>query len=74
MAKLIGYNEMKKTTGKVLFLVDENGASVGHCGRMEFFYGDNSKGVTSAMIGKDVDIVYRRGYDGKAYVDTVTVR
>lgn len=74
MAKLIGYSEMKKTTGKVLFLVDENGATVGHSCRMEFFYGDNSKEVSNVMIGKNVDITYRRGYDGKAYVNYVIVK
>ena len=45
--KLLGFIEMKKTVGKVLFVVEENagGAVVGHSTDKLFFYGDNSKKI-----------------------------
>lgn len=74
MAKLIGFNNMKKTEGKVLFLVCENGAHVGKACEMEFIYGEASKKVTEACIGRDIVLLYEKGYDGKARVSDVNIK
>lgn len=74
MSKLIGFNNMKKTEGKVLFLVDEKGAHVGKSCDMEFVYGDASKKVTEACVGRDVTLLYEKGYDGKARVSDVNIK
>lgn len=55
MGKLIGYCEMKKKKGKVLFLVYENAKGcVGHKTDVKFVYDDMADSISSACIGKNI--------------------
>lgn len=58
MSKLIGYTTMKKFEGKVLFLANENAAEVGHSCDTLRVYGKNAEKITSAMVGKNLTVVY----------------
>ena len=71
---LVGFTEMKKTKGKVLYLVSDNGASVGKSVSTEFIYNEVSDKITPACIGKEIDFAYGRGYSGKAYIIDVFVK
>lgn len=74
--RLVGFNEMKKTKGKVLFMVGEsaNRNVVGQEVFTEFMYGDCSDKVTSAFVGKDVSLVYGKDYNGRAVVTDINVK
>lgn len=74
--KLVGFIEMKKTVGKVLFVVQENagGAVVGHSTDKLFFYGDNSKKINAGCIGKELDCMWSQGYNGKALLSDVNIK
>lgn len=74
--KLVGFIEMKKCVGKVLFVVEENkgGAVVGHSTDKLFFYGDNSKIVSASTIGKDIEPIWTQGYNGKAQLAGVNIK
>lgn len=75
MAKLIGYADMKKTEGKICFIVkDGEGAVVGQSCEKVFLYGDVAKKINNGSVGKDVSFLYGCGYNGKAFVSDVTVR
>ena len=74
--KLVGFIEMKKTVGKVLFVVEEyaGGAVVGHATDKLFFYGDNSKKINAECIGKDLECLWSQGYNGKALLSDVNIK
>lgn len=74
--KLLGFIEMKKTEGKVLFVAEENagGAVVGHSTDKLFFYGDNSKKINASCIGKEITCDWQKGYDGKARLADVYIK
>ena len=74
--KLVGYIEMKKTVGKVLFVVEEHkgGAVVGHSTDKLFFYGDNSKKIGTTHIGKELECVWGQGYNGKAVLTDINIK
>ena len=74
--KLVGFIEMKKCVGKVLFVVEENkgGAVVGCSTDKLFFYGDNSKKIVTGTIGKDIVPVWAMGYNGKAQLADVNIK
>jgi hypothetical protein len=74
--KLVGFIEMKKTTGKVLFVVEENagGAVVGHSTDKLFFYGDNSKKINASAIGKTLECSWERGYGDRAKLIDVNIK
>lgn len=74
--KLVGFIEMKKTVGKVLFVVEEHagGAVVGHSTDKLFFYGDNAKKISASHIGKDLECVWSQGYNGKALLADVNIK
>lgn len=74
--KLVGYIKMKKTVGKVLFVVEENagGAVVGHSTDKLFFYGDKSKKISASHIGKDLECVWEQGYDNKARLVDINIK
>lgn len=74
--KLVGFNEMKKTKGKVLFLVGEssNKNVVGQEVFTEFMYGDCSAKVSSAHVGREVNLLYGKDYNGRAIVVDVVVK
>lgn len=74
--RLVGFTEMKKTVGKVLFVVEENagGAVVGHSTDKLFFYGDNSKKIGVSHIGKDLECKWEQGYNNKARLVDVNIK
>lgn len=74
--KLVGFIEMKKTTGKVLFVVEENkgGAVVGHSTDKLFFFGDNAKKIGASHIGKNLECVWGQGYNNKAVLVDVNIK
>ena len=74
--KLVGFIEMKKCVGKVLFVVEENkgGAVVGYSTDKLFFYGDNSKKIATSSIGKDIEPIWMQGYNGKAQLADVNIK
>lgn len=75
MAKLIGYAEMKKTEGKICFVVeDRKSPVVGQSCEKVFLFGDVSKKINNNSVGKEVSFSYGCGYNGKAFVADVTVR
>lgn len=76
MAKLIGYCEMKKTEGKVLFMVEENTGEhiTGYSADKVFVYGDASKKIDVAWIGKELDFSWGKGYNNKAVLVDVNIK
>lgn len=76
MSKLLGYCEMKKTVGKVLFLVDEDTPShiVGYSTDKAYFYGDNSKKIDHTTIGKDLELKWEKGFNDKAKLIDVDIK
>ncbi len=76
MLKLIGFCEMKKTDGKVLFLVDDYKSEkvVGQTCKTEYLYGDVSHKINSSCVGKEISLLYGRGYNGKAFVTDITIK
>lgn len=73
--KLIGYSEMKKKKGKVLFVVADrvDGVTGQSCDRV-FLWDELSDKIKADSVGKDVDIQYGMGYNGNAYVADITVK
>lgn len=73
--KLIGYSEMKKKKGKVLFVVQDRaeGVTGQSCDRV-FLWEELSDKIKPESVGKDIDVVYGMGYSGKAYVADITVK
>ena len=75
MSKLIGFCPMKKTEGVVCFLTEEGRGNVqGDSSRNEYLYGDIAKKINASVIGKDVDFIYSRGYNGRAIVSDVIIK
>lgn len=74
--KLVGYCDMKKVTGKVLFCVDDTKSDkwVGQRVSTEYVYGDVSETVKEDMVGKEIVISYTKGYNGKAQVASVVCK
>ncbi len=75
MIKLVGYVEMKKKTGKVLF-VEQDGSSecVGKSVDKIFLFDELSKKITKDSVGHELVVSYACGYNGKAYVCDVVVK
>lgn len=75
MAKLIGYVDMKKTEGKICFVVEDGKSPVvGQSCEKVFLFGDVSKKISSNSVGKDISFSYGCGYNGKAFVADVSIR
>ena len=75
MSKLVGFVPMKKTEGKVLFVVDSGKSPVvGQSTDKIFLYGDVSRKINENCIGHDIVVQYMCGYNGKAYVTDVTIK
>lgn len=74
--KLVGFIEMKKTVGKVLFVVEENkgGAVVGHSTDKLFLYGDNAKKITANHIDKELETIWGQGYNNKAVLVDINIK
>lgn len=76
MAKLLGYCEMKKTEGKVLFLVDETKREhiVGYSTDKAFVYGELSKKIDVKTIGKELEFKWEKGYNNKARLADIDIK
>lgn len=75
MVKLVGYVEMKKKVGKVLFVkLDGSKAIIGEATDKIFVFGDLSKKINSESVGHELLISYDCGFDGKAYIADVVVK
>lgn len=75
MVKLVGYVEMKKKVGKILF-VEQDGVSgcVGKATDKIFLFDDLSQKIKPDSVGHEVIVSYSCGYSGKAYVADVVVK
>ena len=73
--KLVGYVEMKKRKGKVLF-IEGHGASavVGVSASVEYVYDELSDKVTEESVGKEIEIHYVKGYSGKAQIADLVIK
>lgn len=75
MAKLIGFMDMTKRKGKVIFIsekIDKGGT--GEKSDKLFLYDDLSDKVKPDSVGKEIQITYGRGYSGNAYVADVIIK
>lgn len=72
--KLIGYAEMQKRHGKILFVTEKgSGKVVGDECKKVFLFDDVADKVNESYIGKNLRISYGCGYSGKAYVADITI-
>lgn len=73
--KLVGYCEMKKTEGKVLFLVDEEEHEhiVGYATDKAFVYGELSRKIERSTIGKNLKFQWEKGYDNMAHLVDINI-
>lgn len=74
--KIIGYCPMTKKMGKVVFVTEKSNSDkvIGSsCDRL-FLYDDLSGKINENCIGKDIEVVYGRGYNGNAFVSDVIIR
>ena len=70
--KVIGYVPMKKTEGKVVYTTQEGrGTVVGQFCDKLYLYGEVSRKVDESFIGKEINVVYIKGYNGNAIVSDV---
>ena len=75
MIKLVGYVEMIKKVGKILF-VEQDGVSecVGKATDKIFLFDDLSRKIKPDSVGHEIVVSYGCGYNGKAYVADVVVK
>lgn len=79
MVKLVGYVEMKKKVGKILF-VEQDGVDgcvdgcVGKATDKIFLFDDLSQKIKPDSVGHEVVVSYGCGYNGKAFVADVVVK
>ena len=75
MVKLVGYVEMKKKVGKILFVEqDDVDECVGKKTDKIFLFDDLSRKIKPDSVGREVVVSYGCGYNGKAYVADVVVK
>ena len=75
MVKLVGYVEMKKKVGKVLFVkLDGSRPIIGEATDKIFVFGDLSKKIKPESIGHELVVSYTCGFDGRAYISDISVK
>lgn len=73
--KLIGFCEMKKRKGKVIFLlVDGQTGTTGQACKVDYLYDAMADKISAACIGHEINLVYNAGYNGKAFIADVVVK
>lgn len=73
--KLLGFCEMKKRKGKVIFLSCEGQAGVvGTACRIDYLYDDMSDKISNNSVGHEIQLMYNAGYNGKAFISDVVVK
>lgn len=75
MTKIIGYVEMTKRVGKIVFVVndDDNGKVKGMSCDKIFLFEDMSLKVGYDDIGKRIDVMYGRGFNGQAIITDIKI-
>lgn len=72
--KLIGFVEMQKKHGKILFVTEKgSGKTAGDTCDKIFLFEDVADKVNETYIGKNISVSYGRSYSGKAYVADITI-
>lgn len=75
MMKVVGFIEMKKKTGVVVFVEqDGTGAVHGKSTDKLFIYEDLAKKITDNVIGHEISVAYSCGYSGKAFISDITIK
>lgn len=75
MVKLVGYVEMKKKVGKVLFVkLDGSKPIIGEATDKIFVFDDLSKKINPESVGHELVVSYGCGYNGKAYIADIVVK
>lgn len=75
MIKLVGYVEMKKKVGKVLFVkLDGSKPIIGEATDKIFVFDDLSKKIMPESVGHELVISYGCGFDGRAYISDISVK
>lgn len=75
MVKLVGYVEMKKKVGKVLFVkLDGSKALIGEATDKIFVFDDLSKKITPESVGHELVVSYACGFNGRAYIADIVVK
>lgn len=75
MIRIVGYIEMKKTKGAVVFV--ENDSVKGVHGKSVdklFVYEDLADKITDNVIGHECTVAYGCGYSGKAFISDITIK
>lgn len=75
MMKVVGFIEMKKKTGVIVF-VEQDGTGDIHGKSTDklFIYDDLAKKITDNVIGHEISVAYGCGYSGKAYISDITIK
>ena len=72
--KLLGYTNMTKRKGKVIFILTDGAKNViGQSCQVAYLYDELSDKVTDSSIGKNINLVYGSGYNGKAFLADVVI-
>lgn len=77
MSKLVGFKRMTKKDGVVLFLTNEPFSGSGTVGvetSVEFFFGECSSKINNSCVGKEVELIFSKGFSGKALLTDVLVK
>lgn len=73
--KLVGYCEMKKRKGKILF-IEKYGMNgiVGVAAEKEFVFDALADKVSEKDIGHEIEFTFGRDYNGKAFVSDLVIK
>lgn len=75
MMKVVGFIEMQKKTGVIVFVEQDGTGNVhGKSTDKLFIYEDLAKKITDNVIGHEISIAYGCGYSGKAYISDITIK
>lgn len=75
MMKVVGFIEMKKKTGVIVFVEQDGIVNVhGKSTDKLFIYEDLAKKITDNVIGHEISVAYGCGYSGKAYISDITIK
>lgn len=72
---LVGFIEMKENKGKILFVEQKFASGKGYGSMTDkiFCYDNTAVNIDESCIGCELDVIYRRGYNGRAYVERIEV-
>lgn len=75
MMKILGFIEMKKTKGAVVF-VEQDGINAVHGKSTDklFVYNELADKITEQCIGHEISVAYGCGYSGKVFISDITIK